>query len=229
MELLVMIAAALSFALLSAGSAQVFPPPLSGEKEAELFLKKLEGDEEARGLLIEHNLRLVAHIVRKYYASWDCQDDLISVGTLGLIKAVDTFNIKNGARFATYGAKCIQNEILMYFRAKKKTAMEVSINETIDTDRDGNPLTYMDIIRCEDTIADDLDLRMQVQSAIDYIGHALEKRERQIILLRYGIGGGKALTQRETAQRLGISRSYVSRIEKSALQKIRKHLKRGRP
>lgn len=111
MEILFMIAAALSFALLSVQSAQNFPPPLPKEREAELFLKKMEGDEEARGLLIEHNLRLVAHIVRKYYASWDCQDDLISVGTLGLIKAVDTFNITNGARFATYGSKCIQKPI----------------------------------------------------------------------------------------------------------------------
>ncbi len=228
MEILFMIAAALSFALLSVQSAQNFPPPLPKEREAELFLKKMEGDEEARGLLIEHNLRLVAHIVRKYYASWDCQDDLISVGTLGLIKAVDTFNITNGARFATYGSKCIQNEILMHFRAKKKTSMEVSINETIDTDRDGNPLTYMDIIRCEDTIADDLDVRMQVKNAIYFIKHNLDERERQIMLLRYGIGDRKPLTQRETAQRLGISRSYVSRIEKGALQKIHEHLKKGR-
>ena len=127
MEILFMIASALSFALLSAQSAQNFPPPLPKERETELFFKKMEGDEKARSLLIEHNLRLVAHIVRKYYASWDCQDDLISVGTLGLIKAVDTFNITNGARFATYGSKCIQNEILMHFRAKKKTSMEVSI------------------------------------------------------------------------------------------------------
>ena len=228
MELLLMIAAALSFALLSAQSAQNFPPPLPKEKEAELFLKKMEGDEEARKLLIEHNLRLVAHIVRKYYASWDCQDDLISVGTLGLIKAVDTFNMANGARFATYGSKCIQNEILMHFRARKKSSMEVSINETIDTDRDGNPLTYMDIIHCEDTIADDLDTRMQIKNAIDFIRHSLDPRERKIIVLRYGIDGGKPLTQREAAQRMGISRSYVSRIEKCALQKIHEHLKRGR-
>ena len=228
MELLLMIAAALSFALLSAQSAQNFPPPLPKEREAELFLKKMEGDEEARKLLIEHNLRLVAHIVRKYYASWDCQDDLISVGTLGLIKAVDTFNMANGARFATYGSKCIQNEILMHFRARKKSSMEVSINETIDTDRDGNPLTYMDIIHCEDTIADDLDMRMQIKNAIDFIRHSLDPRERKIIVLRYGIDGGKPLTQREAAQRMGISRSYVSRIEKGALQKIHEHLKRGR-
>ena len=228
MELLLMIAAALSFALLSAQSAQNFPPPLPKEKEAELFMKKMEGDEEARKLLIEHNLRLVAHIVRKYYASWDCQDDLISVGTLGLIKAVDTFNMANGARFATYGSKCIQNEILMHFRARKKSSMEVSINETIDTDRDGNPLTYMDIIHCEDTIADDLDMRMQIKNAIDFIRHSLDPRERKILVLRYGIDGGKPLTQREAAQRMGISRSYVSRIEKGALQKIHEHLKRGR-
>ena len=123
----------------------------------------------------------------------------------------------------------IANEILMHFRSKKKTSMEVSINETIDTDRDGNPLTYMDIIRCEDTIADDLDLRMQVKNAIYFIKHTLDPRERQIMILRYGLSGAKPLTQRETAQHLGISRSYVSRIEKGALQQINEYLKRGHP
>lgn len=225
MNLLLSLAAVVSFLVLNAQTGCNFPQPLPKKEEAELFLRMSdEGDSRARERLIEHNLRLVAHIVRKYYPGRDCQDDLISVGTIGLIKAVDTFNIKKGARFATYGAKCIQNEILMYFRSMKKTTQDVSINETIDTDRDGNPLTYMDIIRCEDTIADDIFRKMQTIKAMDAVNSRLEERERQILYMRYGLYGNEALTQRETAQRLGISRSYVSRIEKCALKKIRESL-----
>ncbi len=225
MELLTLIAAALSFAVLNADIQSQFPPPLGKERERELFLLASSGDSIARGKLIEHNLRLVAHIVRKYYSQGENSEDLISVGTVGLIKAVDSFDVKNGARFATYGAKCIQNEILMFFRSRKKTQNEVSINETIDTDRDGNPLTYMDIIRCEDTIADDIYNKTRLERAISCINTVLDQREREIILLRYGIGGAKSLTQRETAERLGISRSYVSRIEKNALARIYEHIK----
>ncbi|MBQ4066251.1 MAG: sigma-70 family RNA polymerase sigma factor, partial [Clostridia bacterium] len=169
MELLLFFASLLSFAILNADIQSQFPPPLPKEEEAELFLKMSDGDEDARGRIIEHNLRLVAHMVRKYYSQGDNHEDLISVGTIGLIKAVDSFNCRNGARFATYGAKCIQNEILMYFRGKRKTKNEVSINETIDTDRDGNPLTYMDIIRTEDTIADDLFTRVCIREAMDSV------------------------------------------------------------
>lgn len=179
-----------------------------------------EGDVKAREKLIEHNLRLVAHIVKKYYTTAEDQDDLISIGTIGLIKAVDTFNYENGARFATYASKCLQNEILMYFRSKKKTSCEVSINETIDIDKDGNPLTYMDIISCEDTIADDIDKKIKSAKALRVINNALTDRERKIIVLRYGLGDIKPVTQREIASMLGISRSYVSRIEKAALDKI---------
>lgn len=225
MELLLIACALASFVILNADIQSNFPPPLSKEKERELFIKYRKGDDEARGLLIEHNLRLVAHIVRKYYSQGENAEDLISVGAIGLIKAVDSFDSKNGARFATYGAKCIQNEILMYFRSKKKTQNEVSINETIDTDRDGNPLTYMDIIRCEDTIADDLYKKLRIRDALRCIKNELDEREREIIMLRYGIGGAAPLTQRETAERLGISRSYVSRIEKVALAKIGSALK----
>ena len=225
MELLTLIAAALSFAVLNADIQSQFPPPLGKERERELFLLAAGGDSIARGKLIEHNLRLVAHIVRKYYSQGENSEDLISVGTVGLIKAVDSFDVKNGARFATYGAKCIQNEILMFFRSRKKTQNEVSINETIDTDRDGNPLTYMDIIRCEDTIADDIYNKTRLERAISCINTVLDQREREIIILRYGIGGAKSLTQRETAERLGISRSYVSRIEKNALARIYEHIK----
>lgn len=198
-----------------------FPPPLSHAKERECFIKARGGDREAREALIEHNLRLVAHIVKKYYPTCRNQDDLVSIGTVGLIKAIDSFDITNGARFATYASRCLQNEILMYFRSQKKTACEVSINETIDIDKDGNPLTYIDVISCEDTIAEDIDLRLNSKKAIDLINTVLTDRERQIIVLRYGLNNRNPVTQREIAAAFGISRSYVSRIEKSAIDKLR--------
>ncbi len=209
---------------LSVTGAQSFPPPLSPEEERRLFNEFSNGDMEARRILIEHNLRLVSHIVRKYYSSSRNQEDLLSIGSIGLIKAIDSFNIKNGARFATYAAKCIQNEILMFFRSQKKLNYEVSINETIDTDRDGNPLTYGDIISTEDNIADELDVRMKCRKALEYIKGRLGERERKIIILRYGLGGERPLTQREVAAELGISRSYVSRIEKSTLSEMRDYI-----
>ena len=210
--------------ILGLSGTQNFPPPLPPKTETELFIKMKEGDDAARTKLIEHNLRLVAHIVRKYYFTNKNQDDLISIGSIGLVKAIDSFDCANGARFATYGAKCIQNEILMHFRSQKKLSCEVSLSETIDTDRDGNPLTYMDIIQCDDTIADDIDTRMKLTKAGEYIMRHLDEREREIIILRYGLGRENAKTQREVADRLGISRSYVSRIEKAALEKIRQVL-----
>lgn len=217
--------AGLSFTVLSAASPKQFPEPLARDVEEELFRRYRDtGDMTARETLICHNLRLVAHIVRKYYAASPCQEDLLSIGSIGLIKAIDTFDPANGARFATYSAKCIQNEILMYFRSQNKFQREVSIHETIDTDRDGNPLTYMDIIQCDDTIADDIDTRMKLTKAGEYIMRNLDEREREIIILRYGLGRENAKTQREVADRLGISRSYVSRIEKAALEKIRQVL-----
>ena len=209
---------------LGIGTPQNFPPPLSRTEEREYFLRAGEGDEQARQQLIVHNLRLVSHIVRKYYSSGRNQEDLISIGTIGLIKAVDTFRIENGAHFATYGAKCIQNEILMHFRSGKKLSNEVSINETIDVDRDGNPLTYMDVISTEDNMAEDLDAKMQTAKMLGLVDSILTEREREIILLRYGLHGLRARTQREVAERLGISRSYVSRIEKAALEKLRSAL-----
>lgn len=212
------------YVFLRVGESSSFPPPLDGAKERELFEKMHGGDQEARDALICHNLRLVAHIVKKYYGSAKNQEDLISIGTIGLIKAIDTFNSKNGARFATYAGKCLQNEILMHFRTGKKTACEVSVNETIDTDKDGNPLTYLDVICCEDTIADDLDLHMRSAAAKRMIAYGLEAREKKILILRYGLSGEPPCTQREISKKLGISRSYVSRIEKSALEKIRKEL-----
>ena len=209
---------------LSVSGGQSFPPPLSPEEERRLFCEFNEGSMEARCILIEHNLRLVSHIVRKYYSSNKNQEDLLSIGSIGLVKAIDSFNIKNGARFATYAAKCIQNEILMYFRSQKKLNYEVSINETIDTDRDGNPLTYGDIISTEDNIAEELDVRMKCKKALEYINKRLGERERRIIILRYGLNGERPLTQREVAAILGISRSYVSRIEKSALSDMRDYI-----
>ena len=153
------------------------------------------------------------------------QEDLICIGTIGLIKAIDSFNPENGARFATYAGKCLQNEILMHFRSQKKTSGEVYINDPIDTDKDGNPLTYIDIIKVDDNIAAELDAKITGSKALRIIANELDERERAIIILRYGLSGKPAITQREVAQRLKISRSYVSRIEKSALEKIEARLK----
>ena len=214
------------YLFLKVSYSQSFPPPLSAAEESECFRRMRGGDKEAREKLIRHNLRLVAHIVKKYYASGVDQDDLISIGTIGLIKAIDSFDSKNGARFATYAAKCLQNEILMHFRSRKKLSYEVSISETIDTDKDGAPLTYSDIISVDDTIAEDLDRKLQSRRVVEIVDRVLEPREREIIVLRYGLGGKKPITQRETAEFLGISRSYVSRIEKAALEKIAKNLER---
>ncbi len=207
--------------MLGIGTPRGFPPPLPADEERECFRRAAAGDAAARERLIVHNLRLVSHIVRKYYSSSRMQEDLVSVGSLGLIKAVDSFNIENGARFATYAAKCIQNEILMYFRQQRKLQSEVSINDAIDVDRDGNPLTYIDVISCEENMAEDLDLRLDGARVRGFVNTALGERERQIIRLRYGLDGRTALTQREVAALLGISRSYVSRIEKNALDKLR--------
>ncbi len=209
--------------LLGISTPQNFPPPLTAAEEREAFAKKALGDMAARERLILHNLRLVAHIVRKYYGAAKNSEDLVSIGTIGLVKAVDTFNPQNGARFATYGAKCIQNEILMHFRAQKKLSAEVSINETIDVDRDGNPLTYIDVIATEDNVEEEVDRSIRSTRVRRLVETVLDAREREIISLRYGLDGNPPLTQREVAARLGISRSYVSRIEKSALDTLREY------
>ena len=206
--------------MLSVGTTQSFPPPLTSEQETEYFALMKAGDTQARQKLILHNLRLVAHIVKKYYSGNKSQEDLISVGSIGLVKAVDSFDGDKHTKFATYAAKCIQNEILMYFRSQKKLSNEVSINETIDMDRDGNPLTYIDVISCEDSICDEVDLKMQTARMLKYIDTVLTKRERQIIIMRYGLYNTCQYTQQQTADILGISRSYVSRIEKGALEKL---------
>ena len=198
-----------------------FPPPLEQSEEEAAFRAARQGDEEARQRLILHNLRLVSHMVRKYYATAKNQEDLVSIGTIGLVKAVDSFKIDNGARFATYAAKCIQNEILMHFRSQKKLGAEVSMNETIDVDRDGNPLTYTDVISSEEDLPDEVMRSVEADRAMTLIRTRLEPRERQVITLRFGLDGVPAMTQREIALKLGISRSYVSRIEKAALDKLK--------
>ena len=217
-----------------------FPPPLSSEEERTYFRRARAGDSKAREKLIEHNLRLVAHIVRKYYSQNKNQEDLSSIGSIGLIKAIDTFNISNGARFTTYAGKCIQNEILMYFRTQKKTGAEISINETIDVDKDGNPLTYEDVLCTEDHIAEELFTKISSARAVEFIMKELEDRERYQTVYSRELGSAAAptaglhftnellevpLTQREIAKEMGISRSYVSRIEKGALQKIAEYLR----
>ena len=202
------------------GSGGSFPRPLSAEEERDLVQRMLAGEEQARALLIEHNLRLVAHIVKKYYAEPSDQDDLISIGTIGLIKAVNTYRPDKNVKLATYAARCIENEILMHFRASRKTATEVSLSETLDSDGDGNSLALMDVISCEDENLNEIELSDRYQRMYRHIDSCLDDREKQIIRLRYGLGGGEPLTQREIAARYGISRSYVSRIEKKALHKL---------
>lgn len=198
-----------------------FPPPLRKSEETALFNKMKEGDMSARDKIIEHNLRLVSHIIKKYYASYEYPDELLSIGSLGLIKAVDSFKNDFGTKFATYGARCIQNEILMFFRRKKKNLCDISINDTIDIDKDGNPLTYLDIIGIEEPIERNLDLKEYIDKIQSFVDTALDKRENMIIVLRYGLKGYVPKTQREVAKHLNISRSYVSRIEKRALEKLR--------
>ena len=197
-----------------------FLPPLSAKEERECFAAMKRGDKAAREKLILHNMRLVAHIVKKYGGGEDCTEDLISIGTVGLIKAIDSFDPDNGARFATYGGKCLQNEILMHFRARKKSRCEVSVNDTVDVDKDGNPLTYLDIICSDESVSEEVFYRMSVSKALTLLKTVLTERERYIIVKRYALEGGRAMTQRELATEMGISRSYVSRIEKAALGKL---------
>lgn len=212
----------LMFLALHISSAGSFPKPLSKKEEEEcLRLLKL-GDKKAKDKLIEHNLRLVAHVIKKYYTPNSDPNDLISIGTIGLIKAVSTFDCDKGIRFATYAARCIENEMLMHCRTLKKTALDVSLSDSIDTDRDGNALTFSDVLAVDDTLVDDIDLKLRSEKLYKLIEEKLDEREREIIILRYGLFSEDALTQREVAQKLNISRSYVSRIEKKALEELKK-------
>ncbi|MEE1016962.1 MAG: RNA polymerase sporulation sigma factor SigK [Ruminococcus sp.] len=210
------------FYILHVCSGGSFPKPLS-KKDEEYYLERLkEGDNEARNKLVEHNLRLVAHIIKKYYGTKCEQDDLVSIGTIGLIKAINTFKPDKKIRLSSYASRCIENEILMHLRAVKKTERDVSLNETIDTDKDGNPLTLMDIMKVDDNILDELDMKLNSKKLGQYITEELNSREKTVIILRYGLNGKKPMTQKEIAKMLDISRSYVSRIETKALKALRK-------
>ena len=217
---LLLLANALFFMLRISPASGSFPKPLSAQEERSALTRMAQGDMQARSLLIEHNLRLVAHVVKKYYAAKEDQDDLISIGTIGLIKAISSFDLSKGAKLATYAARCVENEILMYFRATKKQSCEVSLSEPIDSDKDGNALSLLDVISCDDNMLEEIDLSDRQARLYRYMAEALEERERDILLMRYGLLGRKALTQREVAEKCGISRSYVSRIEKKALGKL---------
>ncbi|MBQ8787036.1 MAG: RNA polymerase sporulation sigma factor SigK [Oscillospiraceae bacterium] len=216
----------LLFFALHLDTGSVFPKPLSAAEEEECFRKMHEGDTAARSKLIEHNMRLVAHIIKKYYNVTTDQEDLISIGTIGLIKAVSSFDYSKKVRFATYASRCIENEILMHFRSLKKTAGDIYFDEPIDTDKEGNQLTLIDIISEDDEIVDKIDLNIKSEQLYRFIDECLDERELTIIKHRYGLFGCKPLTQREVAEKLDISRSYVSRIEKKALQTLRKKYER---
>lgn len=208
--------------ILHVTGAGAFPKPLSDEEEKMYLQKANDGDSAARNKLVEHNLRLVAHIVKKYYGTGADPDDLVSIGTIGLIKAINTFNANKNIRLSSYASRCIENEILMYFRGTKKTSLDISMNEEIDSDSDGNALTLMDVMSADDSIVEDLDIKIKSEQLPVYIKETLTPREQLIIKLRYGLDGKEPLTQREVAALLKISRSYVSRIEKKALQSLRK-------
>lgn len=198
-----------------------FPKPLSAKDEHECLIKIRDGDKDARTTLIEHNLRLVSHIVKKYYSKTNDTDDLISIGTIGLIKAIDSFNIEKSVRLATYASRCIENELLMYFRTLKKTSQDMYMGDPIDTDKDGNPLSLIDIIADDSNMEEDFELNQQRKKLAEIIKKITDPREKEIIILRYGLNNQPPLTQREVASHLKISRSYVSRIEKKALEKLR--------
>lgn len=225
---LLMLANTMLFSLRLNGGGS-FPKPLTAEEEREYLARMERGDRAARDALIERNLRLVAHVVKKYYCAQSNQEDLLSIGTIGLIKGISTFQPSKGARLATYAARCIENEILMYFRSQKKLQGEVSLADSIDTDKEGNALQLMDVVGVDDTMLDDIHDRDSALRLRRLVAETLTAREAEIIRLRYGLGGTVPLTQKEVASSFGISRSYVSRIEKKALEKLRAELEDERP
>lgn len=207
------------------GTCASFPKPLSEEEESECIEKYKNGDTDARNILIEHNLRLVAHVAKKYTSSGRIAsvdfDDIISIGTIGLIKGIDSFNSDKNVRLATYAARCIENEILMYIRSSKKYSNDMFLQDPVGHDFDGNEITVMDMVKSDDDpVPDEVSDRIDIMRMIQKIEEVLDEREREIIKMRYAIYGGEEITQREIAAMLGISRSYVSRIEKKALKKI---------
>ncbi len=201
-----------------------FPKPLTVEEEAMYLQQASKGDIEARNILIERNLRLVAHIMKKYYAQTADQEDLISIGTIGLIKGIESFDASKGARLATYAARCVENEILMYFRSQKKSSQDVSLSDYIETGTDGAALALMDVVAQDEDLTERISNREDIRKLIGAVDRVLTPQEKEVILLRYGLGGVTPKRQREVARVVGISRSYVSRIEKKALQKLKKEL-----
>lgn len=219
------ISANILYFILHIQNGSSFPKPLSAKEEYAQLEKMSQGDKNARAVLIERNLRLVSHIVKKYYSKTNDTDDLISIGTIGLIKAIDSFDYTKGTRLATYASRCIENEILMYFRSLKKQGNDIHLGDAIDTDKDGNPLTIEEVISDSRNLAEDLETKTQWEQVAKIIENIKDEREREIIILRYGLNNKKPLTQREIAERLKISRSYVSRIEKKVLNDIKKKVK----
>ena len=201
-----------------------FPKPLTAEEEQHYLTLAQAGDLNARNTLIERNLRLVAHIMKKYYAQTSDQEDLISIGTIGLIKGISTFDGSKGARLATYAARCVENEILMYFRSQRKSSQNVSLSDFIETGSDGAALSLMDVVSDDEDLLEHISTREDIKKLLRVIDTHLTGQERQVILLRYGLGGHSAQRQRQVAQTIGVSRSYVSRIEKRALEKLRRAL-----
>lgn len=198
-----------------------FPRALKSEEERDYLERYAAGDQTARDALIVHNLRLVAHIAKKYYTQSGEQDDLISIGTIGLIKGISTFKPDKNVRLATYASRCIENEILMHFRAQRKLQGEVSLSDSLDAEDENGALSLMDVLKVDDTMLDDLFTKDAGHAVRRGVANCLEEREKMVISLRYGLTGGAPLTQREIAKQCGISRSYVSRIEKKALEKLR--------
>lgn len=213
--------------ILHIAHGESFPKPLKKSEEQHYLELAAKGDINARNILVEHNLRLVAHIIKKYYQNYGGQDDLVSIGTIGLIKAINTFDLNKNIKLSSYASRCIENEILMFFRNNRKSSQDVSLNDTIDTDKDGNPLTLMDIMASDMDVAQDVDTKLHLEVLNAYINEVLTPREKEVIIKRYGIGGGKVQTQRELAKKLNISRSYISRIEKKALEKLRSRYEQG--
>lgn len=220
--LLSILSANFLYFILHINNTSSFPKPLNAKDEAQALERFKNGDKDARALLIERNLRLVSHIVKKYYSKTNDTDDLISIGTIGLIKAIDSFNTDKGIRLATYASRCIENEILMHFRNIRKNATDVYLGDSIEIDKDGNPLTIQETISDSRDLAEDLETKIKWEKVSKIIEEMDDEREKKIIILRYGLDNKKPLTQREVADKLKISRSYVSRIEKKVLSDIKK-------
>lgn len=221
-ELLTFLGQYICFFILHVCGGGSFPKPLSEKQEREYLIQCKNGDINARNKLVEHNLRLVAHIIKKYYGTQNEQDDLVSIGTIGLIKAVNTYDIEKNIKLSSYASRCIENEILMHFRNSKKSSQDISLNEAIDTDKDGNPLTLLDIMSVDDDIIDKLNIKLNSSKLSKFIDEELDSREKRIIVMRYGLNGDEPMTQKNVAKKLNISRSYVSRIETKALKLLRK-------